>query len=751
MHSEELGGEGKMKKTLLLTLLMIVSFPGLASAQSTSVTLQVTDAGAQSWNNGTWSVVLKSQQGATNFGPPFNLLAGGSVPNQSQTGALSATGGASLTLTPNASILPTLSGWQFSVCPQQGIPAQCFVQTFTVSGASQTVTLIPPTISVNCGPGVNAYADTEVSCSIGGQYYNVTTPAQRQCTASTGTTCTLWAAGGGGITSVAFGANSIFPASSTYGVKADVKLGTDFTFTNTSATVTSSAQITFVAADVGKTVFGSSCGAVGSMFLSQVLVPVGHILTVNAHVATVSVAATGSSAGATGCLMWGTDDTTAWQAAQTASTALNGCASIQAPAGLSFTTVGLFNSQGNTCSPDVTLSGVDYGFQVNGQGQAVTIIIPLPNATATGNAGAEKVFDPATCTGAGAQNGCFFSAFSGTINNISIWGGGDSFLGAGMSGKKAIVANVGAQFTNVACAGWGGSTSNMTGIQSLDSRFSMVIEDGCGINGVGFTDGGGNQSFFYYLFAGDNAGTNMALGAGSNDVCYGCQFGETGSAAEMVNVNTGGQLHCFGCQAFLSNASFTVAGVVCGTGGTAATCYFDGDQWLVTNNAGSFGLWCQGTAKCYAVNSQFAGGATNGAILRQNTATFYDLGGNTQGANNSTTLKPTCPTVTGATATCAAADNGSTNEHGTLRITVTAAGTAAGTVTMNFAGTFAGSISTTPSCTFTPALTGTGAWNARATTFISTRSNTAPIITWDNNGAALGNLTWDIDYRCTAQ
>jgi hypothetical protein len=208
----------------LLALLTIASLPILADAQSTSVTLQVTDAGSQSWNNGTWTVVLKSQVGATNFGPPFNLVGGGTVPNQTQSGALSGTGGASMTLTPNASVLPSLSGWQFSVCPQQGIPAQCFVQTFTVSGASQTVTIVPPTISVNCGSGVNAYADSEVSCSIGGQYYNVTTPSQRQCTASTGTNCTSWAAaGGGGITSVAslpgtctIGAGFILPDNSTF-------------------------------------------------------------------------------------------------------------------------------------------------------------------------------------------------------------------------------------------------------------------------------------------------------------------------------------------------------------------------------------------------------------------------------------------------------------------------------------------------------------------------------------------------------
>src|SRR5229473_1781721 len=173
----------------LLLLLTIVSLPSLVDAQSTTVTLQVTDAGAQSWNNGSWSVVLVNKPGATPFGPPFNLVAGGTVPNQSQSGSLNGTGGASLTLTPNASIVPSQSVWSFNVCPAQGIPFQCFAQTITIVGASQTVTLVPATITVNCGSVVNAYTDSEVSCAVGGQYYNLTLPGQRQCTTSTGTTC----------------------------------------------------------------------------------------------------------------------------------------------------------------------------------------------------------------------------------------------------------------------------------------------------------------------------------------------------------------------------------------------------------------------------------------------------------------------------------------------------------------------------------------------------------------------------------
>jgi hypothetical protein len=184
----------------------ILSFFCLSSfAQTTSVTLQVTDAGAQSWNNGTWSVLLVQQLGVTPSGPPFNLVTGGTVPNQTQSGSLNGTGGASMTLTQSSAILPALSQWQFRVCPAQGVSFQCFLQSFTIAGATQTVNITPPTIVVSCAFGVNAYADSEVNCGVGGEYFNLTSSAGRVCTASSGNTCSAWANIGGtgtGITSL---------------------------------------------------------------------------------------------------------------------------------------------------------------------------------------------------------------------------------------------------------------------------------------------------------------------------------------------------------------------------------------------------------------------------------------------------------------------------------------------------------------------------------------------------------------------
>jgi hypothetical protein len=174
----------------------------LTQAQTTSVTLQVTDAGSQTWNNGTWTAVLSSLPGASNYGPPFNIINnGGTVPNQTQTGSLSVTGGASLTATPNSVVTPANSQWKFTVCPQAS-PVQCYVQFVTVTNTgTQTVTLAPPTIVINLGQTTTnalAYATTEIgSAIIGSQFYLIGTGLQI-CSVVSGSSCVTWSGAGGG-------------------------------------------------------------------------------------------------------------------------------------------------------------------------------------------------------------------------------------------------------------------------------------------------------------------------------------------------------------------------------------------------------------------------------------------------------------------------------------------------------------------------------------------------------------------------
>lgn len=170
----------------LIPLLFLLS--ALSWGQSTNITLQVTDVGGQTWNNGSWSVQLVSQPGASNQGPPF-LIKGTATPvaNQTLSGTLSGTGGASLSLVPNASITPAQSTWRFVVCPNATI--DCYRQSVIVAGASQNVNLTPPTIQISgqngLPPNVIAYTDSEIiSPAQGAQYFNTISLAQRQWTGS---------------------------------------------------------------------------------------------------------------------------------------------------------------------------------------------------------------------------------------------------------------------------------------------------------------------------------------------------------------------------------------------------------------------------------------------------------------------------------------------------------------------------------------------------------------------------------------
>lgn len=176
-----------LRKLSFLTLfLFLILFPSSLLAQSTTVTLQVTDADGQTWNNGTWTVNGLVLAGASKF-----TIVGTNtvVPNQSQTGTLSATGGATFTLTPNASIAPFGSQWSITVCPQA--TSSCLTSLSTIAGATQTVTLNPSGIRISTTSApyypVLAYQDLEVSGPAGAMYFNLTTNQYRSC--GTGT-CT---------------------------------------------------------------------------------------------------------------------------------------------------------------------------------------------------------------------------------------------------------------------------------------------------------------------------------------------------------------------------------------------------------------------------------------------------------------------------------------------------------------------------------------------------------------------------------
>jgi hypothetical protein len=180
-------------KKLLLALASLLLFPCFAKAQ---VTLQVTDTSSQTWNSGTWAVQLTPPNG---FSVSQLRTNGNPVPNPTQNGTLSTTGGASITLTTNTSIAPTPSTWYFTVCPLA--TSGCFNQFVSITTSNQSVTLTPPPPVVFPSPSATnslAYNDAEISGAvIGSTYYNTITNQQRVCNAPS--PCTWGPAGGVGI------------------------------------------------------------------------------------------------------------------------------------------------------------------------------------------------------------------------------------------------------------------------------------------------------------------------------------------------------------------------------------------------------------------------------------------------------------------------------------------------------------------------------------------------------------------------
>jgi hypothetical protein len=186
-----------MKKSTCGTILVVTlcCLTALAVGQTTTVTLQATDTDGQSWNNGSWTASLYAPPGVPN-GPFVIIGTSTPVPNQTQSGLLSVTGGASgLTFTPNLSIAPSGTQWQFTFC-SAAAPTQCFQYQIVIAGASQTIAQTLPGIRVSTtNPLVRAtaYRDGEITGALQGTFYfNLTDLTLHVCNVAAGGICTTW-------------------------------------------------------------------------------------------------------------------------------------------------------------------------------------------------------------------------------------------------------------------------------------------------------------------------------------------------------------------------------------------------------------------------------------------------------------------------------------------------------------------------------------------------------------------------------
>lgn len=181
------------KVLLALGLLLLCSATGFC--QSTTVSGTITDAGAQTWNNGTFNFVFVPS--ATNPVGPYTWP-GGAIP-ANIGGSLSGTGTYSVSIPSNTAISPIQTTWTATFCPQASSP--CFtVSNITITSATQTLNATPPTILINlqsAQPPVLAYTNSEISgAALGSQYFNLVSGTLQTCTAISGNNCTTWSSAG---------------------------------------------------------------------------------------------------------------------------------------------------------------------------------------------------------------------------------------------------------------------------------------------------------------------------------------------------------------------------------------------------------------------------------------------------------------------------------------------------------------------------------------------------------------------------
>ena len=169
-----------------------------AFAQSTTVSVTVTDLGGQVWKNGTISYVFQPNP---SFGGTYQWN-GAALPAQyltPHTVTLNGSGAGTWTIPTSSLIAPAGSSWRYVVCPNAS--SSCTVINIASAGATQNisslVTAATPAISLQAGPMPLAYADAEITTTPnqGGIYFNVTSFLPKYFD---GTSWQFYGSGGGG-------------------------------------------------------------------------------------------------------------------------------------------------------------------------------------------------------------------------------------------------------------------------------------------------------------------------------------------------------------------------------------------------------------------------------------------------------------------------------------------------------------------------------------------------------------------------
>lgn len=152
-----------------------------SEAQTTAVSGQVTDAGGQSWNNGTVNAVFlpnPSYPSAT-----YTWTGGAFNPRAQISSTLSGSGSYSISIPSNLAISPANTQWRLTFCSAAN--GSCYVSSLTISGATQTLNATPPAIQVqaNAYNQPTAYSDSEIAgATVGFSYFNLSDQTLHVCT-----------------------------------------------------------------------------------------------------------------------------------------------------------------------------------------------------------------------------------------------------------------------------------------------------------------------------------------------------------------------------------------------------------------------------------------------------------------------------------------------------------------------------------------------------------------------------------------
>ena len=165
----------QLAKRLIPAILFYLACAFVASAQSTTVSGTVTDAGSQAWLNGTYSFTFQpNPQYPTG---PYTWT-GGTL-NTTISGSLNGSGAYSVSIPSNSAITPAGSTWILTVTPNASSNSFSTPRT-TITGGTQTLNVTPPAIAINWslppGPALSAYADSEITGTLppGAEYFNTT-------------------------------------------------------------------------------------------------------------------------------------------------------------------------------------------------------------------------------------------------------------------------------------------------------------------------------------------------------------------------------------------------------------------------------------------------------------------------------------------------------------------------------------------------------------------------------------------------